>query len=510
MSAGPPSLPAGLAPFRNPLTAAVAGAALLVAHAALFWRYTVDDAFISFRYAENWARGFGPVFNPGEWVEGYTNFLWVALLAVAHRVGLDAPVTAKLLGLACAAGVLAATVVVVDRAWGRPAGWFGALLLASSGIFAVNAVDGLKTQAFTLASWCSILLLAHERRRDAAFPASLVLALAAVLLRPDGLLLVGAMVGLHGLEAVRHPQSVGVRRLAWALALTAAALAAYTTWRWETYGELLPNTFFAKGGGSSTLVVRGVERVGAFVGASGSVLVCALAAVGLGRRLPGGLGLLAAGWIALRLAFTVWSGGEWMGTHRFMAPALPAIALLAVGGVHALHGFARRRLAGAGAAALAAACAIAVVSLNLGQAAAVRRAALGYAAALERAHVTLGRALFAATGGSGSLACEDIGALPYYSRLVTVDMLGLADRYIARLPGAFYDKVDPAYILGRAPDWLVLISRTAPPQAFVGREKVEAGVYRHPWFGKRYRFEATVSFAPEYNLCLFRRIAGPS
>jgi len=66
VSAGPPSLPAGLAPFRNPLTAAVAGAALLVAHAALFWRYTVDDAFISFRYAENWARGFGPVFNPGE------------------------------------------------------------------------------------------------------------------------------------------------------------------------------------------------------------------------------------------------------------------------------------------------------------------------------------------------------------------------------------------------------------------------------------------------------------
>ena len=32
-------------------------------------------------YARNWISGRGLVFNPGERVEGYTNFLWVALLA---------------------------------------------------------------------------------------------------------------------------------------------------------------------------------------------------------------------------------------------------------------------------------------------------------------------------------------------------------------------------------------------------------------------------------------------
>lgn len=40
-----------------------------------------DDAYISFRYLDNWLNGLGLVYNPGERVEGYTNFLWIVLLA---------------------------------------------------------------------------------------------------------------------------------------------------------------------------------------------------------------------------------------------------------------------------------------------------------------------------------------------------------------------------------------------------------------------------------------------
>src|SRR5262245_7083765 len=54
----------------------VAACLLALAAAALLygvvrtWPRTVDDAFITFRYAENLAEGAGPVFNPGERVEG--------------------------------------------------------------------------------------------------------------------------------------------------------------------------------------------------------------------------------------------------------------------------------------------------------------------------------------------------------------------------------------------------------------------------------------------------------
>ena len=44
--------------------------------------FLCDDAFISFRYARNLLEGHGLVFNPGEYVEGYSNFLWTLELAL--------------------------------------------------------------------------------------------------------------------------------------------------------------------------------------------------------------------------------------------------------------------------------------------------------------------------------------------------------------------------------------------------------------------------------------------
>jgi hypothetical protein len=45
-----------------------------------------DDQMISMRFARNVAQGFGFVWNPNEAVEGYTNFLWVAVMAALHAL----------------------------------------------------------------------------------------------------------------------------------------------------------------------------------------------------------------------------------------------------------------------------------------------------------------------------------------------------------------------------------------------------------------------------------------
>lgn len=76
------------------------GLAVLIAAGAqfLFLDWTSDDAYISFRYAENLSGGRGLVFNAGEKVEGYSNFLWVVLLAAGNFLGLAPVWTAKALG----------------------------------------------------------------------------------------------------------------------------------------------------------------------------------------------------------------------------------------------------------------------------------------------------------------------------------------------------------------------------------------------------------------------------
>src|SRR5207249_10253554 len=71
---------------------------LLVLHALHFFK-PVDDAFISFRYAANLAGGRGLVFNEGERVEGYTDFLWVVLLAACRFLGADIAAASQALGL---------------------------------------------------------------------------------------------------------------------------------------------------------------------------------------------------------------------------------------------------------------------------------------------------------------------------------------------------------------------------------------------------------------------------
>jgi len=46
-----------------------------------------DDAYITYRYAENFYKGFGLVFNKGERVEGYSNFLYLILMTPSFFFG---------------------------------------------------------------------------------------------------------------------------------------------------------------------------------------------------------------------------------------------------------------------------------------------------------------------------------------------------------------------------------------------------------------------------------------
>ena len=46
-----------------------------------------DDAYISYRYAQNLVDGHGLIFNVGERVEGYSNLLWTLIVAGGIALG---------------------------------------------------------------------------------------------------------------------------------------------------------------------------------------------------------------------------------------------------------------------------------------------------------------------------------------------------------------------------------------------------------------------------------------
>src|SRR6185369_18091148 len=72
-------------------------AVALVVH-SLAYNFITDDAYISFVYARNFAEHGELVFNLGQYVEGYTNFLWTLLIGLGMKAGVDPVLSAKVLG----------------------------------------------------------------------------------------------------------------------------------------------------------------------------------------------------------------------------------------------------------------------------------------------------------------------------------------------------------------------------------------------------------------------------
>ncbi|MXX76578.1 MAG: hypothetical protein F4210_11855 [Holophagales bacterium] len=216
--------------------------------------FLCDDAFISFRYARNLVEGQGLVFNPGERVEGYTNFLWVLELAVLWKAfGLRPESVAPWLSVACTIGTLGAVVWWAAVLPGlRRRGlliWMALGLLCTSATFAVwTSGGGLETRQFTFFVVLAVVCLSvHADSRRGLLAASLSLA-AAAYTRPEGLLIAACCFGwfvAQRIVAARRLR-VDVRELVWLAAPFVALVAAQFLFRYGYYGEWLPNTYYAK------------------------------------------------------------------------------------------------------------------------------------------------------------------------------------------------------------------------------------------------------------------------
>ena len=216
--------------------------------------FLTDDAFISFRYVRNLVEGHGLVFNSGEYVEGYSNFLWVLeLAALWGAFGLRPEHTAPWLSVACTGGTLGAMLWWAAVCPGLPhrrlVGWMGLGVVCSSATFAGwTSGGGLETRQFTFFIVLAVVgLTLYPENRRALLWVSLSLA-AAALTRPEGPLFAVCCFGWYAVQ-----RRVGTGRW-WPGWRDAAALGApvvllvagHYLWRYGYYGEWLPNTYYAK------------------------------------------------------------------------------------------------------------------------------------------------------------------------------------------------------------------------------------------------------------------------
>jgi arabinofuranosyltransferase len=425
----------------------------------------MDDAFISFRYAANLSDGLGLVFNSGERVEGYTNFLWTVLIAGCDWIGMGIVLSSKILAMLSAVGTLIILYLFAGRLWANDDQRLlllavPVMLYAAMGSQARYVVSGMETLFFTF--WVTLgfyLYLCHE----SSFLSGVAFALSAMT-RPEGLLYFALALG-YGIFASLFFNHRGSRSKHLALFVAGFLLlyGGYFLWRYSYYGYLLPNTFYAKASGIHwARIKRGWEillQVVSWWRVQPIFIVALLAVFPLHRDRPW---LLLAAVVLATLAYFVVVGGDfivWFGP-RFIMPVLPMLLLMCAEGLDRISRFC---LMPSWAGVAVQFLLLVYLFVNAGWLSWPSWFFNREAFSVQmRGWAKMGHWIAANTASDATLATDAAGLIPFYSGRYAIDMFGLTDLHIAHLDVPIteqsivaHEKFDPHYILQRRPDYVV-------------------------------------------------------
>lgn len=482
---------------RLPIAVCILLAALFVAHALFYFGAlgtdAVDDAYISFRYAQNALRGYGLVFNPGERVEGFTNFLWTTMMIPLEAARVDVGRASMLLGALFGLATLG-LVVRFARVVGAPRGigWLAAFLLAADGSFVLWSVSGMETPLFAFLIFAGATFYIHEQsdKRQVTgeverltfhvsrhLPLSGIFFALAALTRPEGLFVFAITVAHQAAWRVLAERRLFTRRDLARLFAFALIFVPYWLGRWWYYKSFLPNTFHAKvaASGPAAQIERGWRHLAQFIGVHLGWLITLpplvtlfsglQSAVSDQRSAVGGRRSFWTTYFAALIvpyaAYIVYVGGDWS-VGRFFAPLLPFFYLLCAAGLADV--WTRLPARAARVAWLASGVLIGAIwfasSWNGEYGIYIRSFDAGRA---THARVTMGRWLKANVPRGTLIAVDAAGQVPYFSELPAVDMFGINDLHIGRLqvatlgqgtPG--HEKFDLIYVILRQPEYVVI------------------------------------------------------
>ncbi len=298
--------------------------------------WVAEDAYITFRVVENLYQGHGLVYNPGERTEAFTHPLWMAALVVLRGTGLPLHAGSVLLGLTL---TLAGIFLLLRSSGGFP--------IAAVSLCAISGFRDFSTAGMEFSPVFFLLVLfflsaSSLKMRDRPFLFSSLLALL-YLTRPE----LGLMTAYYSVfilvesagEIFRKGRGAlagEIRRLSqWAAGILVFA-GTYQLFRWLYYGDLFPNTYYAKSG-LSAYYSQGFKYLASTLIWSPSIWIAAAAALctpvlhRLRKFLPARMlvpYMRELGVTILLVFYVIRVGGDFM-AFRFLLPELSMLALLA-------------------------------------------------------------------------------------------------------------------------------------------------------------------------------------
>lgn len=315
-----------------------------------YFNGTVDDVFITLRVANNVSSGHGYVYNIGENIEGHSNWSWVTLISfVGNVAGVNSAsiemlwiskILALLFSLLSLVIIYALARKLTDSAFFASA---SILLVSSTATFGFWSICGLETPLVLFLVSLATLLFYHTRRNTSqGYTLYILLGLtlaALAVTRPEGLAYGFLLLVIHYfLDRKISKQLVVV-----SLCLVIPVLI-FLAWRYQTYGMLLPNTYYAK-------IVSGYRRfilgfkydLESLLACLGPLLLFLPFAFRTQRheehsqRACRDTLILAIAFTVFGFFFAFYSGGDWMPAYRFILPILGLVAVLGICGLQYVY-----------------------------------------------------------------------------------------------------------------------------------------------------------------------------
>lgn len=220
---------------------------LLCFHIFLFLPYTIDDAFIIFKYARNLINGLGYVYDEGERINASSSFLWTFLLAPSELFSEGSIFASKLLGIIFLVGTILIGFRIFELLGEKSFGTkllFIALISFNSSI--INwSVYGLENALYSFLIISFVFYFLKETAQLLSKRNHLFFLLLIMITRPEGFIFIPAYFILI-LIYHKFISKVNFRYILLNTLIIFFFLTAFFTIQKLYFGYFLPNTVYAK------------------------------------------------------------------------------------------------------------------------------------------------------------------------------------------------------------------------------------------------------------------------
>jgi len=401
-------------------------------------RFIQDDAFISFRYAQNFVQGHGLTWNIGEHknIEGYTNFLWVIMIAFVEALGLDPVSSSMVLGILFAVGTLFFTYrLSLMLLQSRLVGLLTVILLGTNYSFSSYMTGGLETQLqsflIVCSTYCTFCII--HRNKSLEFVGLSGLFSLAVMTRLDSALIC-CVLYLFVLSSLLKTRIAINKKIVLLSSLTLPGLSIVGAWlffKFFYYGDILPNTYYVKAADFSIeTFLRGGWYVCSFFYNYFLIPFVLLGIIYFKKIFSQSSMRVILVIMSLWLIYTIKVGGDFM-EYRFLVPILPFMFLL-ISNVLLLINNSIIQMAliilvfvGSFFHAVTFNGSRGIESIS-----SLNSHIVSPSKDWRGVGIVLGE-IFSNSVDPVTIAVTAAGAIPYYSKLPTIDMLGLNDKWVA-------------------------------------------------------------------------------